>query len=95
MVAKRWNEVAEGMRDTAIKEIDRMYNDFGAELVRNYEVWKVKTKKYETDFDPPLIQDSYDEHVEFLKLYLNLRYDWLNDYFNSDQKYEQLAAGER
>ena len=95
MVAKRWNEVAEGMRDTAIKEIDRIYNDFGAELVRNYEVWKVKTKKYETDFDPPLIQDSYDEHVEFLKLYLNLRYDWLNDYFNSDQKYEQLAAGER
>jgi hypothetical protein len=92
MVAARWNEVAKSMRDAALMEIDRIYNDFRDELLRNYTVWDVKKKTYSTDFDPPKVQDDYDEHVAFLKLYLSKRFLWLDDYFNSDKKYEQIGT---
>ena len=94
MVSKRWNEVAMGMRDAALDEINRIYTDFRLEFLKNYEVWNVLTKKYSTDFIVEYKQDTFDEHVAFLKLYLCKRYDWLDNYFNSNQKYEQLAKGE-
>jgi len=94
MVSKRWNEIAMGMRDAALDEINRIYTDFRLEFLKNYEVWDVLTKKYSTDFIVEYKQDTFDEHVAFLKLYLCKRYDWLDNYFNSNQKYEQLAAGE-
>ena len=94
MVAKRWNEVAMGMRDTALDEINRIYGDFRSEFLKNYTVWDVPTKSYSADFNPTMTQDTFDEHVAFLKLYLCSRYDWLDNYFNSNQKYEQLAKGE-
>ena len=91
MVAKRWNEVAMGMRDAALDEINRIYSDFRSEFLKNYTVWDVPTKSYSTDFNPTMKQDTFDEHVAFLKLYLCSRYDWLDNYFNSDLKYEQLV----
>lgn len=94
MVSKRWNEVAMGMRDAALDEINRIYTDFHSEFLRNYTVWDVPTKKYSEDFIDTLTVDTYDEHVAFLKLYLCKRFDWLDNYFNSNQKYEQLADGE-
>ena len=95
MVAKRWNEIAMGMRDTAIDEINRIYTDFYDEFMKNYTVWDVRSVKYDEDFILEYKQDTFDEHVQFLKLYLCKRFDWLDAYFNSDQKYEQLAPGEK
>ena len=91
MVAKRWNEVAMGMRDAALDEINRLYGDFYDEFMKNYNVWDVRSLEYNEDFILEYKQDTFDEHVQFLKLYLCKRFDWLDNYFNSDQKYEQLV----
>jgi len=90
MVSKRWNEVAMGMRDAALNEINRIYTDFGSDLVKNYTVWDMPTKKYTEDYLVEYTRDTYDEHVQFIKFFLCKRFDWLDNYFNSDRKYEQL-----
>lgn len=92
MVVERWDEVARDMVDIAVAEIDRIYTDFYGEFMKNYEIWGQGSTTYDEDFIEPLKVKGFDQQVWFLKFYLGLRFDWLDNYFHSDKKYEQIGT---
>ena len=92
MVAERWSEVGHGLRDAATEEIDRLIEEYGAELASNFERWDPEwdgTVDGPSDWEDT---DSYTERLAGLKKWITDRAEWLDGYFGDPEtKYNTVG----
>ena len=85
MVADRWNEVKDDLREAAIGEIDRIDSVFGEQMAANFDVWPILGTRVLQEPAKIVRLTSYGEHVEYLRDWLERRFDWLDGYFSDPE----------
>ena len=85
MVVDRWNEVKDGLREAAIGEIDRIYSVFGDQMASNFDVWPVLGTRVLQEPSKIVSLETYKDHVDYLRNWLERRFDWLDGYFSDPE----------
>ena len=85
MVVARWNEKSAAMQEIAVGEIDRIFNCFGDEIEKNFEVWHIFGQRINQEPYHIMELDSYKAHVDYLRQWTLDRFKWMDDYFKNDK----------
>ena len=82
-VLERWDEIEQlwaGLSDMVISEAKAGYNSY----CRNFECWDLFGKKLNRETEQITSLKNYKEHYEFLAQWIDLRIEWLDEFFHSD-----------
>jgi hypothetical protein len=85
LVAARWEEIGSTLRDRALYEISRYYTSWGDQLASNFSVWNI-LGTYFFPLPAEIYQlTSYSQLYTQLYRWIENRYEWLTDYFQSEE----------
>ncbi len=84
-VIKRWNEIKHIFLDALeeIKVFNRQYKDL---FLKEQEVWTIDDKLEAHTVKPSFLDEfiMYDQHFDYLDNWIENRYVWLDNYFNTE-----------
>ena len=81
-VLERWDEIANirsKLSSTVINAAEAGYNSF----CRNFEAWDLFGKSWNRETEQITSLKNYKEHYEFLASWIDLRLEWMDEFFHS------------
>ena len=84
LVTARWNELKEkGVFENMLAEVDRVYEMNRDSFEHNFERWPIFGWRLNQEPEHVMALSSVEEHVGYLKEWLENRIAWLDEEFNS------------
>ena len=78
-------DMKDSLREAAIGEIDRIYSVFGDQMASNFDVWPVLGTRVLQEPSKIVRLKTYKEHVDYLRDWLERRFDWLDGYYSDPE----------
>ena len=80
----RWNEIKDPLRDAMLSAVDRGEEAVSHSAEANFEKWDILGDHIAMQPSSALEYDTYEELVQFLRDFINARFDWIDKELNQE-----------
>ncbi len=83
-VKERWNEKKDELKQVALSSIDNQSALLDGSQQYNFEVWDIMTKQIGMGNVDPKKYDTYEKQVQYLRDFINTRWQYLDERINNE-----------